>query len=290
MQKTKQKGLLVGKTFEIIFTLSSIVSILALIAILAFIMYRGLPSILDYGIFNFLTKSNWAASYGEYGILSMIVGSIAVTLGAIIIGVPLGILCAVFLSEIASDKLKKIVQPAIELLAGIPSVIYGFFGLLAIVPLINSLFGGGGDSILAAIFILTVMILPTIVTLTQTALESLPSHYKEGSLALGASHIQTIFNVMIPAAKSAILSAVILGIGRAIGETMAVILVMGNSIQMPSSLLSRGRTMTANIALEMGYAPEYHQNMLFGIGVVLLIFIMILNYFLMKITNSRESK
>ncbi len=285
-----EKGRITGIIFENIFRFSSILAIIALLMILGYIIYAGAPAMIDVGIREFLGGMEWRPTRDLYGIFPMLVGSTVVTAGAIIIGVPIGILTAVFLAEVAPEWLAKIVRPAVELLAGIPSVIYGFFGLLVIVPIIHSAFGNGGDSLLAAIIILSVMILPTIVTITETSIRAVPRSYKEGALALGASHIQAIFQVIIPAARSGILSGIVLGIGRAIGETMAVILVMGNSIKMPSSLLDRGRTMTANIALEMSYAAGQHQQMLFATGVILLIFIMILNFILLKLTRERQAK
>ncbi len=289
MRKSKmEKGRITGFIFENIFRLSSILSIVALLVILGYIVYAGAPAMFEVGLRDFLGGMEWRPTKGLFGILPMIVGSIGATLGAILVGVPIGILTAVFLAEVAPEWLARIVRPAVELLAGIPSVIYGFFGLLVIIPIIHSIFGNGGDSMLAAIIILSIMILPTIITITETSLRAVPRSYKEGALALGASHIQTIFQVMIPAARSGILSGVVLGIGRAIGETMAVILVIGNSIKMPSSILDRGRTMTANIALEMSYAAGLHQRMLFATGVILLVFIMILNFILLKLTQERK--
>lgn len=229
------------------------------------------------GFKEFIFGTRWKPLAGIFGILPMIIGSVYVTLGSIIIGVPIGILTAVFIAEIAPSWLAKIVRPAVELLAGIPSVVYGFFGLLVIVPKIDKLFFNGGNSLLAASIILGIMILPTIVNISETSIRAVPKAYKEGSFAMGASHIQTIFGVILPAAKSGILAAVVLGIGRAIGETMAVILVAGNTVLIPHSLLDRFRPLTANIAIEMGYAYGDHQSALFATGVVLFIFIMILN-------------
>ena len=240
----------------------------------------------EVGLFQFLFGMEWQPRADVYGIGPMILASIYATLGAIVIGVPIGILTAVFLAEVAPPWLCKIVRPGIELLAGIPSVVYGFFGLVVIVPLIDKFFGGGGNSLLAAIIILGIMILPTIVNISETAIRAVPISYKEGSYALGTSHISTIFRVILPAAKSGVFTSIVLGIGRAIGETMAVILVAGNSPLIPGSLLSRVRTMTANIALEMGYASGLHQNALFATGIILFVFIMLLNV-VMTLINSR---
>ena len=222
----------------------------------------------------------------KFGIATMVVASIVATVGALIIGVPIGILTAVFIAEVAPKKVAKIISPAVELLAGIPSVLYGIFGLAVIVPNIQNIFNlPKGQSLLAVIIVLSIMMLPTIISVSETAIRAVPKGYKEGSLALGASKIETIFKVVLPAAKSGILAAVVLGIGRALGETMAVILVAGNSPVMPSSLMDSVRPLTTNIALEMGYAFGTHQEMLFATGVVLFTFILILNLVLNKLSN-----
>ena len=230
------------------------------------------------GVFKFLFGTTWDASTNQFGILPLILASICGTVGAIIIGVPIGILTAVFLTEIARPRVAKIIHPAIELLAGIPSVVYGFFGMLVIVPAIRAMFPGQtiGDSLLAAIIILAIMVIPTIVNVTENALRAVPKSYREASLGLGATPIRTIFKVTIPAARSGILSGVILGVGRAIGETMAVIMVAGNVANMPT-LLGTTRFLTTGIAMEMSYASGLHRQALFAIGLVLFIFIMIVN-------------
>lgn len=273
------------KIVEKIFFISACISIVSVFTILFFIFIKGGPAIFKIGVREFLTGSEWMPEADIYGIKPMLIASVYATLGATIISVPIGVLTAVFLAEIAPKSIAKIVKPAVELLAGIPSVIYGFFGLLVIVPLIHKHIGGAGNSLLATIIILGIMILPTIINISENALRSLPKEYKEGSLALGSSHIQTIFKVLIPAAKSGIFTSIVLGIGRAVGETMAVILVSGNTPMIPHALTDRVRTMTANIAIEMGYAYGLHQEMLFATGVVLLVFIMILNLVLNKVTN-----
>lgn len=274
------------KIIEIIFFISASMAIFSVAIITFFIFIKGGPALLEIGLVDFLFGTDWYPEADILGILPMILASIYVTLGAIIIGVPIGILTAVFIAEIAPSWLVKIIRPAVELLAGIPSVVYGFFGLVVIIPIIDDVFGGGGNSLLAAIVILSVMILPTIVSISETSLRAVPREYKEGSMAMGVSHIQTIFKVLIPAAKSGIFAAVILGIGRAIGETMAVILVAGNSIKIPGSLLDRVRPMTAHIAIEMGYAgPGLHENSLFATGIILFVFIMLLNILLSAITH-----
>ncbi len=265
------------KTFEMIFLASAGISILCVIIITAYVFMKGAPAIFKIGVWSFLTGQEWQPGADIFGILPMIVASVLATLGATIAGVLIGIFTAVFLAEIAPKSVTRIFRPAIELLSGIPSVVFGFFGLMVVVPIISKYLGGAGNSLLAVIFILTVMILPTIISITETSIRAVPAAYKEGSLALGASHIQTIFRVMIPAARSGIMAAVVLGIGRAIGETMAVILVSGNTPMIPTALTDRVRTLTANIALEMGYASGLHQEALFATGVVLFIFIMALN-------------
>ena len=237
-----------------------------------------IPAMAEIGVFKFLFGTTWDASTNQFGILPLILASICGTVGAIIIGVPIGILTAVFLTEIARPRVAKIIHPAIELLAGIPSVVYGFFGMLVIVPAIRAMFPGQtiGDSLLAAIIILAIMVIPTIVNVTENALRAVPKSYREASLGLGATPIRTIFKVTIPAARSGILSGVILGVGRAIGETMAVIMVAGNVANMPT-LLGTTRFLTTGIAMEMSYASGLHRQALFAIGLVLFIFIMIVN-------------
>ncbi len=273
------------KLVEILFFISACMAILCVITITIFIFMRGTPVMFKIGLKEFLLGTRWKPLAEIFGILPMIIGSVYVTIGSIVLGVPIGILTAVFIAEIAPEWLVKIVRPAVELLAGIPSVVYGFFGLLVIVPIIDDIFSNGGNSLLAASIILGIMILPTVVNISETSIRAVPKAYKEGSLAMGASHIQTIFNVILPAAKSGILAAVVLGIGRAIGETMAVILVAGNTPLVPHSLLDRFRPLTANIAIEMGYAYGDHQSALFATGVILFIFIMILNLALNSLTN-----
>lgn len=273
------------KAIEAIFFLSAFMAVLSVAVITLFIFIEGAPAIWTIGLNNFIFGAKWQPLGDVFGIFPMILGSFYATLGAIVLGVPIGILTAVFLAEIAPEWLVRFVRPAVELLAGIPSVIYGFFGLIIVVPLIDKFFGGGGNSLLAAIFILGVMILPTVISISETSIRAVPREYKEGALALGASKIQTIFQVLLPAARSGILTAVILGIGRAIGETMAVILVAGNTPMIPRGLTDRIRTLTANIAMEMGYAFGLHQRALFATGVILFVFIMILNILLSKFSS-----
>jgi len=271
MKKFKEK--LSGRIFFAL-ALSSI-SALALITI--FIIVQGAPIIAEVGVLNFIFGMTWAPSQGEFGIFPMIIGSLSVTLGAIIIGVPIGICCSIFLSEFAPAAMRNMFRPAIQLLAGIPSVVYGFWGLIFVVPLIRDYFGGPGLSILSGSVILGIMILPTVITISESSILALPPQFKEGALALGATHWQTIRSVMLPAAKSGIVAAVILGIGRALGETMAVIMVLGNAVAVPKSVLDPVRTLTTNIGIEMGYAAGEHRHALFATGIVLFIIIMILN-------------
>ncbi len=252
-------------------------AIAALIIIVIFILIEGLPFIFRIGLADFLFSSDWQPTSGKFGIFPMIVGSLYVTLGAILVGMPLGLSGAVFISEFVPRWAMKIIKPAIELLAGIPSVVYGFIGVMVLAPLIRDNFGGPGLSILAASIILGIMILPTIMSISIDAIRAVPNTYREGAFALGATHWQTIHMVTLPAAKSGIIAGIILGLGRAIGETMAVIMVVGNAVKLPASALDSARTLTANIALEMGYATGMHRQSLFATGVVLLIIIMILN-------------
>ena len=271
MKKFKEK---LSERIFFAFALSSI-SVLALITV--FIVINGTPIIARVGFFKFIFGMTWAPGRGEYGIFPMIVGSVTVTLGAAVLGVPVGICCSVFLTEFAPATMRNIFRPAIQLLAGIPSVVYGFWGLLFIVPFIRVYFGGPGLSILAGAIILAIMILPTIISISEVTLLSLPRHYKEAAFALGMTHWQTIRSVLLPAAKSGIVAAVILGIGRAVGETMAVIMVLGNAVAVPESILDPVRTMTTNIGIEMGYAAGEHREALFATSIVLFVIIMALN-------------
>lgn len=263
----------------------SALSVLALITV--FIFIKGLPIIAKVGVLNFVFGMKWAPSQGAYGIFPMIVGSVSVTLGAAILGVPIAICCSIFLAEFAPTTLRNIFRPAIQLLAGIPSVVYGFWGVLFIVPMIRNYLGGPGLSILAGSIILAIMILPTIISITEVSLLALPRHYKDGALALGLTHWQTIHSLLLPAAKSGIVAAIILGIGRAIGETMAVIMVLGNAVALPQSVLDPVRTLTTNIGIEMGYASGEHQQALFATGIVLFIIIMILNAIAQYVTRKK---
>lgn len=256
---------------------ASLSSVGALGLIALFVVIQGTPIIVREGLIPFLFGHRWAPTKGAFGIFPMIVGSVWVTVGALLIAGPLGVACAVFLVEIAPRKVADFVRPAIQLLAGIPSVVYGFVGIIVLVPLIRETLGGPGLSILAAAIILGTMVLPTVISIAQDALEAVPRSYKEGALALGLTHWQAITRVILPAARSGIAAALVLGMGRAIGETMAVIMVVGNATKLPQSPLDPARTLTSNIALEMAYASGDHREALFATGVVLFVFIMILN-------------
>ncbi|MGB4587730.1 MAG: phosphate ABC transporter permease subunit PstC [Clostridiaceae bacterium] len=281
MKNFKEKS-----TERIFFVIAlSSLSVLALISV--FILVKGVPIISKVGLFNFIFGMKWAPSQGAFGIFPMIVGSVSVTLGAAILGVPIAICCSIFLAEFAPVPLRNIFRPAIQLLAGIPSVVYGFWGVIFIVPAIRNYLGGPGLSILAGSIILAIMILPTIISISEVSLLALPRQYKEGGLALGLTHWQTIYSILLPAAKSGIVSAIILGIGRAIGETMAVIMVLGNAVAIPESILDPVRTLTTNIGIEMGYASGEHQQALFATGIVLFVIIMILNGTAQYITRKK---
>ena len=261
-----------------IFLLAACASILAVALICLFLFANGLPAIGKIGIFDFLLGKVWKPGNDLYGILPMILGSIYVTAGAIVVGVPIGILTAVFMAKFCPKGLYRFLKPAVELLAGIPSVVYGFFGLVVIVPLIRELFPDSkGTSMLAASLLLGIMILPTIIGVSESAIRAVPESYYEGGLALGASHERSVFFATLPAVKSGILAGVILGIGRAIGETMAVIMVAGNQPRMPAGLLKGVRTLTSNIVMEMGYAADLHREALIATAVVLFVFILLIN-------------
>ncbi|MEA4847580.1 MAG: phosphate ABC transporter permease subunit PstC [Clostridiaceae bacterium] len=265
------------RVIQLILFISAIIAILGVILITYFIINEGYPVIQKVGIWEFISGRRWAPTQEIYGIYPMIVGSLLVTAGALVLGVPIGIGCAVFLAELAKPKVAGIIKPGIELLAGIPSVIYGLYGLVVIVPFIRKVFNNQGFSVLAGSIVLAIMILPTIINVSESAIRSVPGDYKEASLSLGSSHWQSIKNVIVPAARSGIIAGVILGMGRAIGETMAVIMIVGNSPIMPESILSPVRTLTGNIGIEMGYASGEHQKALFATGIVLFVFIMLLN-------------
>lgn len=262
---------------KIVFLMTACVSILAVILICVFLFASGVPAIKEIGFADFLFGMSWKPSQGIYGIFPMIIGSIYVTAGAIVIGVPIGLFCAVFMARYCPDRLYKVLKPAVDLLAGIPSIVYGFFGLMVIVPMVQDNVGGSGKSLLTAAILLGIMILPTIINVSESNIRAVPEYYYEGSLALGATRERSIFKAVLPAAKMGILAGIILGIGRAIGETMAVVMVCGNQAIMPESITSGVRTLTANIVLEMGYASGLHRDSLIATAVVLFVFVLIIN-------------
>lgn len=272
---------------ENVFRLCAMVAVVSLITIIIFVFYKGLSPFLtgEYSPIDFIFGKKWVPSSGLFGIWPMILASIYGTIGALLIGVPVGVMTAIFIAEIAPKKIAKVMSTGVELLAGIPSVLFGVFALGVIVPGIQKgLNLPKGQSLLAVIIVLSIMMLPTIITVAETSIRAVPKHYKEASLALGASHIETIFKVILPACKSGLFTAIGLGLGRAIGETMAVILVAGNSPIVPTSITNSIRPLTTNIAIEMGYASGLHEEMLFATGVVLFSFILLLNLVLSKIS------
>lgn len=276
MKQWKEKGM------EIVFLISACVSILAVALICVFLFANGVPAMSEIGFLNFLAGEKWKPGNDIYGILPMILGSIYVTAGAIVIGVPIGIFTAVFMAKFCPKRIYKYLRAAIDLLAGIPSVVYGFFGLVVLVPLIREFTDfihadGNGSGILTASILLGLMILPTIIGLSESAIRAVPESYYEGSLALGADPIRSVFFATVPAAKSGIVAGIILGIGRAIGETMAVIMIAGNQPRMPKGILEGVRTLTANIVIEMGYAQDLHREALIATGVVLFVFVLAIN-------------
>lgn len=264
-------------SMHILFLVSACASIAAVALICIFIFANSFPAIREIGLVDLLFGSVWQPSNGKFGILPMILGSIYVTGGALLLGVPVGLLCALFMARFCPAWLHRIIKPCIELLAGIPSIVYGFFGLIVLVPFVREVFGGKGYSILTASILLAMMILPTIITMAETSLRAVPQSYYEGSLALGASHERSVFFTVLPAAKSGIMAAIILGVGRAMGETMAVIIVTGNQPRIPDNVLKGVRTLTTNIVMEMGYATDLHREALIATAAVLFVFILIIN-------------
>jgi phosphate transport system permease protein len=262
---------------RLVLLLFALSSLLFLFIIFIFILIEGLPLFYEVGVRNIVLGMKWAPTKASFGIFPMIISSFMVTFGALVVGAPLALACATYLSEYAGKKTKLFLKPSLELLAGIPSVVYGFLGVVYIVPIIREHLGGAGFSILSTSLVLGIMILPTITSISFDSLMSVPSAFREGSLAMGATKWQTISRVVLPAARSGILASFILGMGRAVGETMAVIMVAGNALKIPTSLLDPLRTLTSNIALELAYATGDHRRALFSTGVVLLVIIMGLN-------------
>lgn len=266
----------------------AISSFVILLAIAVFIIAKGLPAFKEVNPFDFLFGTVWRPGSSQYGILAMIIGSIAVTFGALLLAIPLGIACAILLAEVAPFHIRQLLRPAVELLVGIPSVVYGLVGLVILVPAISHI-GGSGFSILTASLVLAVMVMPTIISISEDSIRAVPRAYKEGAMALGATRWQTIWRILLPSAKSGIIASVVLAMGRAIGETMAMIMVIGNAIKIPTSILDPARTLTGNIAVEINYASGTHASALFATGIVLFIFIAVLNS-IVAVTFKRGSR
>ena len=265
------------KSMGCVFLITALASIFAVIVICLFLFANGFPTIFEIGPLDFLLGTNWRPTQDIYGIFPMILGSIYVTAGSLILGIPIGLLCAVYLARFCPPKIYKYLKPAVDLLAGIPSIVYGFFGLVVIVPMMRDLFGGNGKSVLTASILLGIMILPTLLSVGESSIRAVPESYYEGALALGATPEEAMFKVMLPAAKSGVTAGIILAIDRSIGEAMAVSMVAGNQPVIPESLLSGVRTLTSNIVLEMGYATDMHRAALLATGVVLFVFILLIN-------------
>lgn len=282
MNQLREKGM------QVVFLLTACISVLAVVLICIFLFASGVPAIKEIGLSDFLFGTVWRPANNLYGILLMILGSLYVTAGALVIGVPLGVLSAVFLAQFCPKPLYKPLRAAINLMAGIPSVVYGFFGLVVLVPFVRNNFGGYGMGVLTASILLGIMILPTIITVSESALQAVPSSYYDGAVALGASHERSVFFVMVPAAKRGILAGIVLGIGRAIGDTMAVIMVAGNQAIIPDSLTSGVRTLTTNIVMEMGYSTDLHREALIATAVVLFVFILLINLTFSVLSRGKE--
>ena len=276
------------KIMKIVFLTAACVSILAVILICVFLFASGVPAIREIGVSDFLLGGSWKPNQGLHGGFPMIVGSIYVTAGAVVVGVPIGLFCAVFMARYCPAGLYRILKPAVDLLAGIPSIVYGFFGLMVIVPMLQNMFGGSGKSLMTASVLLGIMILPTIISVAESNIRAVPEQYYEGSLALGATKERSVFRAVLPAAKMGIMAGIILGIGRAIGETMAVVMVCGNQAIMPRGITEGVRTLTANIVLEMGYASGLHREALIATAVVLFVFILIINLSFMALKRRAD--
>lgn len=275
-----------------VFFLTAITSIAAVVLICIFLFCNGIPAMAEIGFFDFVGGQKWSPTNvpASYGILYMIIGSIYVTAGAVLVGGPIGVLTAVFLARFCPQPIYKFLKPATELLAGIPSIVYGFFGLMVVVPFIREHFGGSGSSLMAASLVLGIMILPTIIGVSESSIRAVPESYYEGALALGATRERSVFKAVFPAAKSGVLAGIVLGIGRAIGETMAVVLIAGNQVQLPESLTDGVRTLTANIVLEMGYATGLHRQALIATAVVLFVFILLITVSMQAIKSRSENR
>ena len=282
MNQLREKGM------QVVFLLTACISVLAVVLICIFLFASGVPAFQELGLSDCFFGTVWRPANNLYGILPMILGSLYVTAGALVIGVPLGVLSAIFLAQFCPKPLYKPLRAAINLMAGIPSVVYGFFGLVVLVPFVRNHFGGYGMGVLTASILLGIMILPTIITVSESALQAVPSSYYDGAVALGASHERSVFFVMVPAAKRGILAGIVLGIGRAIGETMAVIMVAGNQAIIPDSLTSGVRTLTTNIVMEMGYSTDLHREALIATAVVLFVFILLINLTFSVLSRGKE--
>ena len=261
---------------RVLLLVSASLSFVVLLGIAVFTLKESLPALQQIGLLDFLFGTEWRPSDEKFGVLSMIVGSLAVTAGALLLAIPLGVGCAILLAEVAPHRVRQLLRPAVELLVGIPSVVYGLVGMVLIVPLVRQI-GGPGFSVAAGIIVLTAMILPTIVSISEDSIRAVPKSHKEGALALGATHWQTIWRVLLPASRSGIAASIVLGMGRAIGEAMAMIMVMGNAVRIPTSPLDPARTLAGGIAVEVNYAAGLHQSALFAIAVVLFLMIIVIN-------------
>ena len=277
------------KVMRWVFMASACVCVAAVLLICVYLFMTGLPFFQEVNILDFLSGTTWKPLKDVFGILPMIVGSIYVTAGAILLGGPIGVMAGIYMARFSSKPVMKALQPMIALMAGIPSVVYGFFGIRTLVPFVRNTFGGTGFSILAASILLAMMILPTIIQLTYSSVKAVPENYFEGSLALGATEERSVFRAVVPAAKSGIMAALVLGIGRAIGETMAVVMVAGNQARMPAGILKGIRTLTTNIVTEMGYAADLHREALIATGVVLFVFILMINLLFSVLNRRMES-
>ena len=280
MERSYKKRALLERVMEYVFLAAACVSVLCVALICAFLLANGLPAMGEIGVLKFLSGTRWKPGADIYGIFPMIVGSVYVTAGALLLGVPVALLTAVYLAFFCSKGLYRVLKPAVELLAGIPSVVYGFFGIVVLVPAVRALgerWDGSGNAMLTASILLAMMILPTIIGVVEPALRAVPTSYYEGALALGATHERSVYTAVVPAAKSGILAGIVLGVGRAMGETMAVIMVAGNQPRMPKGILQGVRTLTGNIVIEMGYATGLHREALIATGVVLFVFILLIN-------------
>ncbi len=284
------KNKILELSMRILFFITACASVAAVVLICFFLFSSSIPAISEVGLGNFLGGMKWAPNNqpAQFGIFPMIVGSIYVTVGAIIVGVPIGLLTALFMARFCPPRAYRVLKPLVELLAGIPSIVYGFFGMMVLVPFVRDCFGGNGNSVLTAALLLGIMILPTIIGVSEAALRAVPESYYEGALALGASHERSVFFTVFPAAKSGVLSAIVLGVGRALGETMAVIMVAGNQPWIPSSILQGVRTLTANIVIEMSYAADLHREMLIATGVVLFTLVLLINLCFSALNRRKE--